>query len=279
MEQDTRLKSGPTSQCDGEMRPESERSTFWDSVPRHEPSEFRSEQPFHLLMAGFEALELLNIGLLLTTASGQLLMANRVAQQILADRDGLELTEQGHLLVLTDSGSGQPEFLGQIVSGPGAEKFETRESVVAVQRPSGKRPLTLLIRSADGLSRHPQSGDPLVSLFVLDAERPLQSAEAELRQFYGFTAAEARLANLLMEGRTLKDCCAELGVRRPTVCSQLQRLFRKTGVQRQSELVSVLFRSIGLIRAGACTAELFMAASVTFQDAWTRILEPQVHRA
>ena len=265
-------------------------STLPDAIPVSTPNKLSrdlgyfmdirsSERPLHLLTAGFEAIELLNIGLMLTTASGRLLMGNRVAQQILADRDGLELTDQGHLFVLTDGGVSLGDLLAKTTSRTGNEKSQSQESVMAVHRPSPKRPWTLLIRSGDGLARHPQSEDPLVSLFVLDAERPLQSAETELREFYGFTPAEARLAHLLMEGRTLKDCCVELGVQRPTVCSQLQRLFRKTGVQRQGELVSVLFKSIGLIRTGACTAKLFIAASVNFQHAYVQILGPQIHRA
>jgi len=34
-----------------------------------------------------------------------------------------------------------------------------------------------------------------------------------------FTSTEARLANLLMEGKTLDECCAGLGIRHSTGCS------------------------------------------------------------
>lgn len=40
------------------------------------------------MMASFEALDLINIGLFVTTASGYLLLANSTAEQILANRDG-----------------------------------------------------------------------------------------------------------------------------------------------------------------------------------------------
>jgi len=42
-----------------------------------------------LLSAGLEALDLLNIGLLVCSASAELLVANRTAEQILQARDGL----------------------------------------------------------------------------------------------------------------------------------------------------------------------------------------------
>ena len=61
---------------------------------------------------------------------------------------------------------------------------------------------------------------------------------------------EASLANLLMEGKTVNECCDLLGIRRSTARTHLQHLFEKVGVQRQSELVSVLLKSIGLVRVG-----------------------------
>jgi len=65
---------------------------------------------------------------------------------------------------------------------------------------------------------------------------------------YGLTSTEACLANLLMEGKTLDECCQSLGIRRSTARTHLQHLFEKVGVQRQSELVSLLLKSIGLVR-------------------------------
>src|SRR5438270_1621676 len=59
------------------------------------PVKETNHRPFHLLMAGFEALDLVNVGLLVTSATGQLLLANRTAEGILKARDGLELTGGG----------------------------------------------------------------------------------------------------------------------------------------------------------------------------------------
>jgi len=57
---------------------------------------------------------------------------------------------------------------------------------------------------------------------------------------------EACLANLLMQGKALDECCRLLDIRRSTARTHLQHLFEKVGVQRQSELVSLLLKSIGL---------------------------------
>jgi DNA-binding CsgD family transcriptional regulator len=229
-------------------------------------------------MAGFEALELLHVGLAVTNASAQVLMANRTAEQILAARDGLELTARGTVRTVRESDPGLQEVIETVAAG--ARKGEARHAMLAIQRPSGKRPLTLLVRPARGAAVEPDLTGPAALAFILDPELPVQAAEEELRQLYGLTSTETRLANLLMEGKTLEECCAELGVRRPTVCSHLQHLFRKTGVQRQSELVSVLFKSIGLIRTGALGHSTpLVGASLTLEDACVRILRTRVARA
>jgi DNA-binding CsgD family transcriptional regulator len=88
---------------------------------------------------------------------------------------------------------------------------------------------------------------PATLLFILDPEIPVETVEAELRQLYGLTSTEACLANLLMDGKALDECCTALGIRRSTARTHLQHLFEKLGVQRQSELVSLLLKSIGLV--------------------------------
>jgi DNA-binding CsgD family transcriptional regulator len=95
---------------------------------------------------------------------------------------------------------------------------------------------------------------PATLLFILDPETSVETGEAELRQLYGLTTMEACLANLLMEGKALDECCTILNIRRTTARTHLQHLFEKVGVQRQSELVSLLLKSIGLVGAASKSA-------------------------
>lgn len=221
----------------------SEQAGLKESVATSNLSE---QRPHNLLMAGFEALDLVNIGLLVTSAAGDLLLANRTAEQILQTRDGLELTPAGAVrtsIKCTPSLS----VLMDVVARAGREG--AKESVLAVRRPSGKRPLTVVVRSVAGTASNADPLAPATLLFVLDPETPIETVEAELRQLYGLTATEACLAKLLMEGKALDECCNLLGIRRSTARTHLQHLFEKVGVQRQSELVSLLLKSIGLVGA------------------------------
>jgi DNA-binding CsgD family transcriptional regulator len=203
-----------------------------------------NHRPYHLLMAGFEALDLVNVGVVVTSASGQLLLANRTAEQILKTRDGLELTSTGSVRTSLKS-TPSLNALMDAVAKPG--NAGVRDSVLPVRRPSGKRSLTAVVRAVE---KTPANGDamaPATLLFILDPEIPVETVETELRQLYGLTSTEACLANLLMEGKALDECCTLLGIRRSTARTHLQHLFEKLGVQRQSELVSLLLKSIGLV--------------------------------
>jgi len=190
-------------------------------------------------------LDLVNVGLLVTCAAGRMLLANHTAEQILKASDGLELNPLG---VVRTSLKSTPTLTALIeaVTKPGPAM---RESVVPVRRPSGKRPLTAVVRSLEGGLRAENPAGPATLLFLLDPEVSAERVEAELQQLYGFTPAEASLANLMMEGKALDECCVILKIRRSTARTHLQHLFEKVGVQRQGELVSLLLRSIGLLGA------------------------------
>jgi DNA-binding CsgD family transcriptional regulator len=179
----------------------------------------------------------------------QLLFANQTAQQILATRDGLEVTAQGVLGTLEKCCS--PPLIAlmqQAAQGALGGRSAPGDAELAVRRPSDKRPLTLVVRSLNGGLSQPDPTAPAVLVFVLDPELPVQATESGLRQLYGFTFSEARLAHLLMEGNAFDTCCAQLTIRPSTARMHLASLFAKTGVQRQGQLISLLLKSVGLVR-------------------------------
>jgi len=211
----------------------------------------RTESTFpfsRVLSAGLEALELLNIGIAVTNNSRKLLFANHTAKQILFERDGLELAPDGTLSSLKRrSTPSLAELIRQVALAPAGH--EPKDSFLAIRRRSGKRPLTVLVRSLTANIRHDNCGEPVVLVFIWDPELPVLDAESRLRQLFGLTSCEARLANLLMEGKTLEDCCDQLEIRTSTARMHLGNLFAKVGVQRQSQLVSLLWKSVGMVRS------------------------------
>jgi DNA-binding CsgD family transcriptional regulator len=212
------------------------------------PSETGEEVP-NILAAGLEALDLLNIGVAVTNGSRQLLFANQTAEQILLARDGLEVTEQNVLGPASRWSCGSlSHAIQQAALPPQPGDQEPKDVILAVRRPSGKRPLTLLVRSLKTRLSPRDLAGPSVLVFIWDPELPMHDTQVGLRELFGFTSCEARLANLLMEGKTVDDCCTHLDIRPSTVRMHLANLFAKTGVQRQGQLVSLLWKSVGMVR-------------------------------
>jgi DNA-binding CsgD family transcriptional regulator len=84
-------------------------------------------------------------------------------------------------------------------------------------------------------------------------EAPVPS-ENELRDLFGLTPAEARVACRLV-GETVDEVAEALGVGVATVRTHVQHLLAKTGTRRQSELVRLLVSGPWL---GCCTWWLWL---------------------
>jgi DNA-binding CsgD family transcriptional regulator len=77
-------------------------------------------------------------------------------------------------------------------------------------------------------------------LLVLDPDARRGVPVDLLRRVYGLTAAEARVAQRLAQGRSIESIAADLGVCVHTARNHLKQIFDKTGTHRQAELVALL---------------------------------------
>jgi DNA-binding CsgD family transcriptional regulator len=70
------------------------------------------------------------------------------------------------------------------------------------------------------------------------------SNEQHLRELYALTVVEARLAAWLSQGKSVEEAAAAMGVTVNTARAYLKRIYNKTGVRRQSELVRLLLLAL-----------------------------------
>jgi len=200
--------------------------------------------PF-FLTESLAAFDLAAIGLAIADRNGRLLHANRVAEDILASRDGLEVTPAKLLRIVQPKGSAARGLFEQRNKPADGEPSQT--TLLSVSRASGKRPLNVFVRCSGVLPDGSAAANSLTFVFVVDPELPIRGMESYLRHAYKLTAAETHLATLLMQGNNLLECCRRMRVQRSTVATHLQQLFNKTQARTQSQLVSVLFRRVGLV--------------------------------
>jgi DNA-binding CsgD family transcriptional regulator len=197
---------------------------------------------------GAEALDRLAMGALLIDATGRAVLVNKTAREILDARDGLALSRDGLHASRSDLSS---QLRGLIADARSSRNQKAFGGVLSLPRPSLKRPLqvrVLGLRSAGVLL---EADKAVVLVFVSDPERSLQTTPELIRQVYGLTEAESRLASLLVGGRTVAEAAEELEISRHTARTQLKAVFQKTGAGRQSELVRLIMNGIGRVRMAA----------------------------
>ena len=176
-----------------------------------------------LLEAGFDALSLLCVGLIVCSATGQVLGCNPPAQAVLTAREGLEQESDGTLTCTEPAVTPLAEIV-QEISKQNHSGRSNNGVILAVRRAAPRRPLTVLLRAC---SMPPGELVAAVLVIILDSALRVKAIDSDLRQLYGFTSTEARLANLLMEGKALETCCDRMGICRSTGCTHLRRLFKR----------------------------------------------------
>jgi len=85
-----------------------------------------------------------------------------------------------------------------------------------------------------------QGGGSLVLLVFRDPDAEARDKIDALRQAYGLTNAEAQLAIEIARGDGREAAAARCGITVNTARSHLSRVFEKTGVSRQAELVNLI---------------------------------------
>jgi DNA-binding CsgD family transcriptional regulator len=190
-----------------------------------------------------EVLDRLPMGIIVLDEAGKVEFLNSSAETILAKKDGLcwgvggisasSPSQSAHLhsliseAILTASGKG--------VGGGGS---------LSIDRFSQNRPLSLLVAPLmpRSLSPFSQSG-PSVVIFITDPDALQPANPKHLAEIFGLTPAESRVADQLVQGKSLSDAADELHITSQTARTHLKRIFGKTNTNRQSELMRLLLSS------------------------------------
>ena len=190
-----------------------------------------------------EAAEELPIGLILLDAWGGVLHMNREARRIVEVGGVLRAGADG----LRASRPEDDAQLGKLIAGAVAVNAGAAldgGGAMALPRPDSSRPYTMLITP---LSRRQVAfavTRPAALVTIADPERRPVMAPDRLRQLWGLTPAEARLALELVQGVALKDAAERLGATERTARVHLNAILRKTGARRQAELLRLLLTSV-----------------------------------
>ncbi len=194
------------------------------------------------------ALDLLPTGVVFLGRKGKVLLMNRGASALIAERDGLLATREGLRAERPAESALLEKTIRHAVSTLHGKGLSAGGAVMVSRRT--RPPLKVQISPICDL--HPTVGgvvasEPITAVaFVADPTQAIRPTQEILRALYGLTPAECRVAILLLDGQPPKEIAGTIGVTIDTVRSQIRSIFGKTGVNRQSDLIRLIMRNSGV---------------------------------
>lgn len=191
-----------------------------------------------------EALERVGVGTFVLDRLGRVVLQNSAGKALLGD--GLAMTE-GRLM--PQFAGDQKQFSQQLdeVLRTGAAGMVGGESPVLLHRTTAQRPLILYILPLGRLlpECNAQFLVPARAMVLAIDMKPNAPADPTVvRDVFGITLGEARVAALIGSGLPPRDAAQRLGISEETARTVLKRVFAKIGVSRQSELATLLAKLV-----------------------------------
>lgn len=188
----------------------------------------------------------MSVGNLMVDPDGHIIDANGPAMAILDQHDGVRLI--GGRLALDDAEKSR--YLHELIR-KNAEASTTNRGIafaraLLVERPSGREGLSLLVQPAANAGNN-LAIRPTALVHIVDPSEPRVTVHDALKQLFGLTPAEARIALSLSNGCTISEIARATSLSRNTIRTQLRSIFVKMGVKRQSALIRAVLISVALL--------------------------------
>ena len=188
-------------------------------------------------------LDLSPYGLILLDSKGRVRHVNRTAESLMREPGGLTVSG-GRLSARLPEAARR---LGALIQAAASQDVGYCSGGSMALATSGRRlPLSLTVAPIRSRRLFSLNEGPSVLICVTDLEARVSLPEQRLRGLFGLTGAETRLALAIFEGATPREAAATLGISANTAKVHLNHVFEKTGVNRQSELVGLMMRAIGV---------------------------------
>lgn len=191
-----------------------------------------------------DALDVMPMGVMLVTVGGAVLGANHVARDVMGARDVLAVGRGGLEFIRDGRRTRFRELIADKMKTPLANRLP-QPMAFPLARPGGLRPLSVLVCPVRMLHENAGWEQPAAVVFIGDPDRSNEIDESRLRQLYGLTAAEARVAALLARGHRLDDIAMRLDVAYETTRKHLKKVLAKAETDRQAELVRMVVTGPG----------------------------------
>jgi len=182
---------------------------------------------------GVATLNRLPTGVVVVDADTKVVFTNKQGAEFLASRDGLSIGPNGQCRTNKPRETTELARLVKIAVEGGES---TVPHALSVSREDSDRALSVVVAPlpASGF------GSSVAVLLVSAPERQKLPSPETVSRLFDLTDAEARLAVALGEGHRIEDAADLMGITVSSARTYLKRIFSKTDVTRQAELVRLL---------------------------------------
>jgi DNA-binding CsgD family transcriptional regulator len=190
-----------------------------------------SEPVLEALCAAFDQL---SVAVLILSASGRILFANRAAHDMLEGGWPIRLLD-GCLQGKDRSVSGALKQAIEFVSSS-EQGAEAGPDEVCLAHQSADRPGAI----AELRSLTFDDAEPATALFIMQASQASHHGIDGLAEAFGLSKAETRILKALAETQDPAEAAVRLNLALSTVKSHLRKIFQKTNPSRQADLLQLV---------------------------------------
>jgi DNA-binding CsgD family transcriptional regulator len=200
-----------------------------------------------------KAISHLAFGAIVLDGKRKILNSNRIATHLLERYP--EITVANNRLILSGNDANR-ELQEAITAAIEAKKQSDRQDYVELvrMRTSCGALIGFLILPTPSIMLYQGYHTPNVVIYVCDLEQHIgdqqermQSAEQLVAKLFKLTKSEARLAVLLADGQTMSEAATDMGITEGSVRTYTKRIYEKTDIRRQSDLIRLIYRSVALL--------------------------------
>jgi len=179
-------------------------------------------------------------GIFVVDRDHKLVFSNQHGEFLLKNGDGLA---KGGNNKLRAASQGDGRHLRSVLDGVFAAASAGEIShggILQLARRDGGRPLQVMVTPFSDRHFSGDRDEHFALLFVSDPDQKAGTDDEILIKMFGLTPAEARVARLLADGRSIAKICKELKIADNTARTHLKHIFSKTDTHRQSELLTLI---------------------------------------
>jgi DNA-binding CsgD family transcriptional regulator len=181
---------------------------------------------------------------LVLNACGEVVGLNRSGDALLKRCDGLWLGRGGRLYAADESTTRALHAAMMKCAALAAGKVDQRSAdvdAVTLPRQSGNPPLRLMMWPLAAVTGQSLPGHARAAVLTIVFDQVHRTPAGWIARQFRLTPSEERLAECIINGASLDEAAAQIGIRLSTARTRLKTIQQKTDCRRQSDLVRLAY--------------------------------------